>query len=116
MKYRLLALDLDGTLLNSQKEITPEVRKALAWAKERGVYVVLSTGRIVGEAAEFARELPCEDLMVTAGGTAIATASDERILQSWDMPCEIGAKAVEAVQSRPVRVMIYVGSKIYINE
>ena len=116
MKYRLLALDLDGTLLNSQKEITPEVRKALAWAKERGVYVVLSTGRIVGEAAEFARELPCEDLMVTAGGTAIATASDERILQSWEMPCEIGAKAVEAVQSRPVRVMIYVGSKIYINE
>ena len=116
MKYRLLALDLDGTLLNSQKEITPEVRKALAWAKERGVYVVLSTGRIVGEAAEFARELPCEDLMVTAGGTAIATASDERILQSWDMPCEIGAKAVEAVQNRPVRVMIYVGSKIYINE
>ena len=116
MKYRLLALDLDGTLLNSQKEITPEVRKALVWAKERGVYVVLSTGRIVGEAAEFARELPCEDLMVTAGGTAIATASDERILQSWDMPCEIGAKAVEAVQSRPVRVMIYVGSKIYINE
>ena len=35
MKYRLLALDLDGTLLNSQKKITPEVRKALAWAKER---------------------------------------------------------------------------------
>ena len=32
------------------------------------------------------------------------------------MPCEIGAKVVEAVQSRPVRVMIYVGSKIYINE
>lgn len=54
--------------------------------------------------------------MVTAGGTAIAAASDERILQSWDMPCEIGAKVVEAVQSRPVRVMIYVGSKIYINE
>lgn len=116
LKYRLLALDLDGTLLNSRKEVTPAVKQALKWAKNRGVRVVLSTGRIVGEAAEFARELPCEDLMVTAGGTAIATASDERILQSWDMPCEIGAKVVEAVQSRPVRVMIYVGSKIYINE
>lgn len=116
MKYRLLALDLDGTLLNSCKEVTPAVKRALEWAKNRGVRVVLSTGRIVGEAAEFARELPCDDLMVTAGGTAIATASDERILQSWEMPCEIGAKVVEAVQSRPVRVMIYVGSKIYINE
>lgn len=116
MKYRLLALDLDGTLLNSCKEVTPAVKRALEWVRERGVHVVLSTGRIVGEAAEFARELPCDDLMVTAGGTAIAAASDERILQSWEMPCEIGAKVVEAVQSRPVRVMIYVGSKIYINE
>ena len=116
MKYRLLALDLDGTLLNSRKEVTPAVKRALEWVRERGVQVVLSTGRIVGEAAEFARELPCDDLMVTAGGTAIAAASDERILQSWEMPCEIGAKVVEAVQSRPVRVMIYVGSKIYINE
>lgn len=115
MKYRLLALDLDGTLLNSEKEITPETRKALAWVKARGVYVVLSTGRIVGEAAEFAREIACEDKMVTAGGAAIATASDERILESWAMPCEIGAQAVAAVQDLPVRVMIYVGDKIYIN-
>ena len=62
------------------------------------MYVVLSTGRIVGEAAEFA--VSClRGLMVIGGRTAIATASDERILQSWDMPCEIGAKAVEAVQS-----------------
>lgn len=115
MKYRLVALDLDGTLLNSQKEITPAVRQALAWAKEQGAHVVLSTGRIVGEAAEFAREIACNDLMVTAGGAAIATASDERVLESWAMPCEIGAAVVAAVQDLPVRVMIYVGDKIYIN-
>ncbi len=115
MNYRLLALDLDGTLLNSQKQITPETRKALAWAAARGVHVVLSTGRIVGEAAEFAREICCDDRMVTAGGAAIATASDERILESWAMPCEIGAQAVAAVQDLPVRVMIYVGDKIFIN-
>lgn len=115
MKYRLIALDLDGTLLNSQKEITPAVRQALTWAKARGVHVVLATGRIVGEAAEFARETACDDLMVTAGGAAIATASDERILESWAMPCETGAAAVAAVQDLPVRVMIYVGDKIFIN-
>lgn len=115
MKYRLVALDLDGTLLNSQKEITPATREALAWVKAKGVHVVLSTGRIVGEAAEFAREIACNDLMVTAGGAAIASASDERILESWAMPCEIGAQAVAAVQDLPVRVMIYVGDKIFIN-
>lgn len=49
MKYRLLVLDLDGTLLNSRKEVTPAVKRALEWVRNRGVHVVLSTGRIVGE-------------------------------------------------------------------
>lgn len=115
MKYRLLALDLDGTLLNSQKEITQKTKDAIARAKQNGVRVVLSTGRIVGEAAEFAREIACEDLMVTAGGAAISSASTEHNLLSWAMPCEIGAKVVEVVQQLPVRVMIYIGDKIYIN-
>ncbi len=115
MKYRLVALDLDGTLLNSQKEITDTVKEAVAWAMRQGIRVVLSTGRIIGEAAEFARELDCEDLIITAGGAAIARVSDEQILESWNMPCETGAGLVAAVQDRPVRIMIYVGSKIYIN-
>ncbi len=115
MKYRLIALDLDGTLLNSRKEITPSVYEAISWAACKGIRIILSTGRIVGEAAEFAREIPCEDIMVTAGGAAIASAKDERILESWAMPCEIGARAIEAVQNRPLLLMIYVGDKIYIN-
>ncbi len=115
MSYRLLALDLDGTLLNSRKEITQQTRDAIARLQTKGIHVVLCTGRIVGEAAEFAREIRCDDLMVTAGGAAIATASNEKILRDWAMPCEIGAKVVEAVQDIPVRIMIYVGDKIYIN-
>lgn len=115
MKYRLIAIDLDGTLLNSKKEITPSVYEAVSWAACQGIHVILATGRIVGEAAEFAREIPCEDLMVTAGGAAIASAKEERILESWAMPCEIGAQAIEAVQNRPLLLMIYVGNKIYIN-
>ena len=46
MKYRLLALDLDGTLLNSRKEVTLEVKQALG-GSANAAYVVLSTGRIV---------------------------------------------------------------------
>ena len=115
MNHRLIALDLDGTLLNSQKEITQATKRAIAYAHKAGIHVVLCTGRIVGEAAEFAHEICCDDLMVTAGGAAIAAASEKRNLYSWAMPCEIGARVVEAVQDIPVRIMIYVGDKIYIN-
>ena len=41
----LIALDLDGTLLNSEKKISPRNRAALSAAQAQGVKVVLTTGR-----------------------------------------------------------------------
>lgn len=43
--YRILALDLDGTLTNGKKEITPRTRKALEECAQRGVSIVLASGR-----------------------------------------------------------------------
>ena len=45
MNYRVLALDLDGTLTNSQKEITPATLTALQKAMDKGVKVLLASGR-----------------------------------------------------------------------
>ena len=46
MKIRLIALDLDGTLLNSQKDLSRRNEKALMKCVEKGIYVVPCTGRI----------------------------------------------------------------------
>ena len=43
---RIIALDLDGTLLNSKKELTPENRAALERAAEAGIEIVPTTGRV----------------------------------------------------------------------
>lgn len=45
MQYKVLALDLDGTLTNSEKIITPRTREALCRAADRGVRIVLASGR-----------------------------------------------------------------------
>ena len=45
MNYQLLALDLDGTLTNSRKEITPSTRDALIDIQKNGKKVVLASGR-----------------------------------------------------------------------
>ena len=44
-KIKLIASDLDGTLLTSQKEITPRLQKALSSIHEMGIFFVPSTGR-----------------------------------------------------------------------
>lgn len=43
--YKLIALDMDGTLLNSEKQITDRTKKALSEARAQGVKIVLATGR-----------------------------------------------------------------------
>ena len=45
MKYKLLALDMDGTVLNSQKKISPRTLDAIKNLSGRGVNVVVSSGR-----------------------------------------------------------------------
>ena len=53
LKYKLLALDMDGTLLNSQKKISPRTANAIDELSKRGIYVVTSTGRNLAEILDY---------------------------------------------------------------
>ena len=54
---RVLALDLDGTLTNDQKVVTPATRAALAAAAAKGVTIVLASGRPTAVIMPLAKEL-----------------------------------------------------------
>ena len=55
--YKLIALDMDGTLLNSQKQITARTKQAIAKAREKGVKVVLASGRPIDGMRDKLQEL-----------------------------------------------------------
>ncbi|WP_455543059.1 sugar-phosphatase [Intestinibacter sp.] len=57
MEYKLIALDIDGTLLNSSHQITDNVKQAIKESKEKGVKVVLCTGRPLKGVEDFLEEL-----------------------------------------------------------
>lgn len=57
MTIKLIALDLDGTLLTSDKRISAENKKALQVARDKGVHVVLTTGRPLKAIEPFLEEL-----------------------------------------------------------
>ena len=70
-KYRLLALDLDGTLLNENSVITPDNKDWVLRAQEAGITVVLSTGRGFDSALTFAEQLGLKTPMITVNGGEI---------------------------------------------
>lgn len=114
MQYDLIALDLDGTALAPGGTVTPGVREAIAWARARGVRVVVATGRICGEAAEFARLLGADDLMVTAGGAALADARQCRCTYRETIGWEDAVRAAAAVERIGLIAMIYMGERLLV--
>ncbi|WP_213621124.1 Cof-type HAD-IIB family hydrolase [Paenibacillus sp. J22TS3] len=71
MKYRLLALDMDGTLLNDNHEISPKTAEWIGKAAAAGVHVCLSTGRSFNEAVPFGDQLGLNTPMITVNGSEV---------------------------------------------
>ncbi|GKU80740.1 HAD family hydrolase [Niallia sp. NCCP-28] len=68
---KLIALDMDGTLLNQKGEIPEENRKAIKEAQDQGIHVVLSTGRSIATCREHAESLLLKTFLVTVNGSEI---------------------------------------------
>lgn len=75
--FRLVALDLDGTLLNHQGKVTPRTRDALARAVEHGVVLVPTTGRPLANLPPEVMHLPGIRYAITSNGAAIWDLGDD---------------------------------------
>ena len=70
-EIKLILLDLDGTLLNSRKEISAATASALARAAEKGILIVPCTGRFYGGMPEAVRALPYLKYAITINGAEV---------------------------------------------
>ena len=113
-KIKLIALDLDGTALTPQNKVAESTTAAVRRARAAGVYVVVSTGRICGEARDFAIDLDADDLMVTSGGATLSSISGEGCTMRMSMPWEAAVRAAAAVERIGMIAMIYVGETLLI--
>ncbi len=80
LRYRLLAIDIDGTLVNSQNELTEATRAAVLRAQRAGIHVVLATGRRYSRVLPLVEPLQLNLPLVTASGALIKRAADHSTL------------------------------------
>ncbi|WP_366247642.1 Cof-type HAD-IIB family hydrolase [Terribacillus aidingensis] len=76
-EYKLIALDMDGTMLNPREEVSDANRQAIQRAQEEGVHVILSTGRGIRTCKPYADDLGLKSFLVTVNGSEIWTAEGE---------------------------------------
>lgn len=85
--YRMIALDMDGTLLNEEKEISAENAKWIAEAVKAGVTVMFSTGRGRQSAMPYAEQLGLTAPMVLVNGSEV-----------WRSPAELHKRTLMPVE------------------
>ena len=78
--YKLIAIDLDGTLLNSYGIIPEENRKAIKKAQEAGINVVLASGRTTNSVKSLAEELGGNEYIIWGNGSLIYDLKKEEII------------------------------------
>lgn len=94
MPIRLLAVDLDGTLLDSRSQISGANRQALTEVSERGVQVLVVTGRRFHSARPFVEQIPCPVTVISSNGARIRTAGGEVVFRNF-LPAAIARQVLE---------------------
>lgn len=82
--YKLIAIDIDGTLINDNEEITPRVRDAIRIVREKEIKVVLVTGRPIGGVTNIIKQLGLDeedDYVVTYNGAFVQNTNTKEIVE-----------------------------------
>lgn len=110
---KLIAFDLDGTLLNDNKELTEDNRSALLEAASKGIHLVPATGRFSGSLPEFLRELPIR-YAILMNGAQIYDLQEQKILDEVLIPWQKSIEIFEFFDWLPVLYDCYLNNTAFI--
>ncbi len=124
MPFDLIALDLDGTLLNSREEISPRNRRAIRSALDAGIRIVLVTGRGVDTPIRISKELGLNLPIICAHGALTKDFLANKTLGHVPVPLQYAKPMVEFAERRGLSVALYSeeffyrleGSKLYMED
>ncbi|NFT06125.1 MULTISPECIES: Cof-type HAD-IIB family hydrolase [Clostridium] len=107
MKYKLICIDMDGTLLNGHSSISERNKEALKKAVNKGVQVAISTGRIFASADYFAELIGIKTDLISCNGAYIKNRSTNEIIYSNTLTNEQVLKIHNSIKGHNFRIMYY---------
>ncbi len=106
-KIKMIGLDLDGTLLTSDKRLLPFTRQVLTEAIERGIQVLMATGRPYTGIPEELRNLPGMRYALTSNGARILDTQTGKVLIEHLLPLKSAKKALEILRKYDTLQEVY---------
>ncbi len=115
MNYQLFAADMDGTVLNSQKVITPRTRAALLTALEAGKEVLFATGRSYSEVRPYLKDFPQMRYLLTVSGASVVDLRAKKSICRYPFSPGTVEKVLAALADTDVMISHFVGEEVYLS-
>lgn len=117
MRYRLLAIDLDETLLDENSKISPRNKQAIREAVKRGVIITISTGRMYRTSIPYVKELSLDTdwPMINYQGAMIKTTEIGELLYHRPLASDLAVAVATVAEEYGEEVCAYVDERLYIN-
>jgi len=116
LSFRLLACDLDGTLVGDDMTLSPRVRQALARAQARGVQVTLATGRSFPDTLPFARALNISLPLICYQGGLIKHAVNGELFYRATMPRALVLEVIALARVHDWHLVLYLDEALYLED
>lgn len=116
MRYKMIALDLDGTLTNSNKVITPQTKRALFEYQRQGGRVVLASGRPTQGIVPLAEELELEKnggFILAFNGSRIVNCETGEVLFDQTLKIDEMEELHQLTEKYRMNILTYEGDVIY---
>jgi HAD superfamily hydrolase (TIGR01484 family) len=116
MDIKLIATDMDGTLLSSDKKLTERTVRALTEADQRGIHVVLATGRTFQGLDAYTEILPFVRYYITVNGSYVWDAKTNSALYSATIPIERGIEIISYLKKYETMNDCYIDGQGWIDQ
>ena len=112
---RLLAFDIDGTLIGADHKISPFTKTVLTRLRDQGVATTLATGRILPGVKAYADELEIEIPLIMSNGSILQDRHG-RVAAQTCLPLEVVQAAIRIARQESRDLVIYIKDKMYIEK
>lgn len=116
VEYKLLALDLDGTLIGESPEISERSARAVQAAARLGVKVTLATGRMYRAAKPYADQLGIVTPLICYQGAQIRDPVSEEVISETGIDREIALEVLRYARENGYHVNAFAGDELYMAE
>jgi|SRR5579875_1204750 len=112
--FRLVVIDVDGTLVDRNHPLSPAVRTAIARTQAIGVRVTLASGRMYSLLRPFIEALELRTPVICYGGAQIVNPLTRQVLYQRGVPLDLARAVILAARQRGLTARVYIGERVYV--